>query len=103
MKRFALMTCASFALAAAGCEDTQDANAKIHQCLEGEYGTDEADDLMLDWELTCDETDSACKECIDCVMGAECRPLLDGDCSTECDEAEDIFADENDTDDDGWF
>jgi hypothetical protein len=95
MKRFALMTCAALALGAAGCEDTQDANAKINQCLEDAYGADAAEDLMFDWELTCDETESACKECIDCVMDAECSPLLDGDCSAECEEAEDIFADED--------
>jgi len=88
MKRYALMTCAILALAAMGCEDTQDANAKIQQCLEGEYGAEAAEDLMPDWELTCDEHDSECRTCIDCLVDAECDSLLDGSCDTSCDEAE---------------
>ena len=97
MKRFTLMTCALFALAAASCQDTQDANAKIQQCLEDEYGADTAENLMNNWELTCDERDSACKDCIDCVVDAECDSLLDGTCETSCEEAE--SAGEDDTDD----
>jgi hypothetical protein len=96
MKRFTLMTCVLFALAAAGCEDTQDANAKIQQCLEDEYGADAAEDLIADWELTCDERDSSCRTCIDCVVDAECDSLLDGSCDSPCDEA--ATADEDDTD-----
>jgi len=87
MKRFALMTCALFALAAAGCEDTEDANAKIQQCLEDEYGADAAEEMMPDWELSCDESEDACRSCIDCVVDAECTALLDGTCDDTCGEA----------------
>jgi len=41
MKRLALTMCAIFALAAAGCADTQEANAKIQQCLEDDTDTDD--------------------------------------------------------------
>jgi hypothetical protein len=98
MKRLALTTCALLALAAAACQDTQDANAKIQQCLEDEYGADTAENMMYEWELTCDETESACKDCIDCVIDAECGSLIDGGCSADCAEAEDFWADEADTD-----
>ena len=93
MKRFSLIACALFALAAAGCDDTNDANAKIQQCLEDEYGVGAAEDLMVDWELTCDESDDSCRACIDCVMDRECGALLDGACARSCDAAEDIYDD----------
>lgn len=84
MKRFAFIICALLSIMAFGCDGTDDANAKINQCLEDEFGADAAEALMPDWEISCDQSDDACRTCIECVMDAECDALLAGDCGTDC-------------------
>lgn len=86
MKAITLTICALFVLSFAivGCDTTEDANEKIEQCLADEYGDDEAQDLIGDWELTCEDEDEGCDECIDCIMDEECDAILNGDCSENC-------------------
>lgn len=84
MKKIALTICALFAVAAIGCNTTEYANDKIEGCLEDEYGTEEAEEMMEEWELTCEEGEEACDECIDCVVDNECSDILDGTCSDSC-------------------
>jgi len=84
MKRIAIIICAIFAIAAIGCHTTDYANDKIQGCLEDEYGTEEAEDMMETWELTCEEGEEACDTCIDCVVDNECTEILEGECSDSC-------------------
>ena len=86
MKRITLTMVALFALSTvfAACHDTEHANEKIQECLEEEYGEDEADNYYPQYELTCEDGEDACDECVDCVLDAECTDLLDGECSDTC-------------------
>ena len=86
MKRITLTIIALLALSLvfAACHDVERANEKIQDCLEEEYGEDQADDYYSDWELTCEDGDEACDECVDCVMDAECADLLSGECDDKC-------------------
>jgi predicted small secreted protein len=86
MKRIALVVCALFALALFGCNTTENANEKIKECLEEEYGADQADELMGQWEITCEDDDENCQECVDCVLDEECEGIFDGACDEACEE-----------------
>lgn len=83
MKRFMLVVLAVFVAVAIGCNTTEDANEKIEQCLVDEHG-DEAESLLDEWEITCDDKEEACKDCVDCVMDEECGAILDGACDELC-------------------
>ena len=86
MKRFTLTLIALFAFAAlfTACNDTEHANEKIMDCLEEKYGEGDAENHYSQWELTCEDGDEACDECVDCVLDAECDDLLDGECDDKC-------------------
>jgi hypothetical protein len=84
MKRIALVICAIFAFALLACDTVEDANEKIEQCLEDQYGAEEVDDKLPAYEITCDEEDDGCQECVDCVMDEECDAILDGTCDEFC-------------------
>ena len=84
MKTLTIAIGALFALAMIGCHNTEDANEKITECIEEEYGEEKVDDMLPAWELTCEDGDEICDECVDCVMDAECDALFDGDCQDSC-------------------
>lgn len=84
MKRFILMIIAAFSFAAIGCDTVDKANDKIDQCLADDFGDELTSDIEDEWELSCEDGDDDCDECVDCVMDTECENLLDGGCSYEC-------------------
>ncbi|MCP4610682.1 MAG: hypothetical protein GY845_18395 [Planctomycetes bacterium] len=84
MKRITMIICAIFAIATIGCHNTEDANEKIDECLEEEYGEDVSDETKSQWELDCEDGDDNCDECVDCVMDVDCDDFLEGSCSDEC-------------------
>ena len=84
MRYFIYVISAVFFVATMGCHNTEDANDKILDCLEDEYGEDEAEEMMSAWELTCEDGDDACDTCVDCVMDEECDAILDGECQANC-------------------
>ena len=74
----------TFSLAFAACENTEAANEKIKECLEDEYGEEEAETVFSQWELTCEDGEQECDECVECVLDEECEDLLDGSCDDTC-------------------
>ena len=84
MKRIALIICAIFAVAAIGCQDVEHANDKIQGCLEDEYGEEEAESMMEEWELTCEDGEEECDTCVDCIFDNECEEILDDACTDKC-------------------
>ncbi|MDJ0764534.1 MAG: hypothetical protein QNJ97_16270 [Myxococcota bacterium] len=86
MKRFTSILIALFAItmAVSACHNTEDANEKIEECLEEAYGAEEAEAVLAEWELTCEDGEDDCDDCVDCVMDAECDDLLDGTCDETC-------------------
>ena len=86
MKRYYLSIIALFAftLASTACENVDRANDKIKECLEDEYGEEEAQSLFSEWELDCEDGDEACDQCVECVMDEKCDALLDGSCDDTC-------------------
>ncbi len=84
MKRIVIVICAIFALTIVGCHDAEDANEKIDECLEEEYGENVSKEETSKWELTCEDGEEKCDDCVDCIMDTKCDKLLDGDCRDDC-------------------
>lgn len=85
MRNLIVILMTVFAFAAVGCETTEDANKKIDQCLEDEYGDALTEDISAGWELDCDDSEDDCKKCVNCIMDEDCGDLVDGSCSEKCD------------------
>jgi hypothetical protein len=84
MKPFMGFVCVVLACAAIACKTTDDANEKIDNCIAEEYGTDTGDEMQSTWELTCEDGEQVCDDCVDCVMDAECEAIFDGECESAC-------------------
>ena len=67
-----------------GCQTAEDANERIEECIEEEYGEEAIDEKMAKLEVSCEDGEDGCDECVDCVLDAECDALLDGECSDQC-------------------
>ena len=76
--------CALVSIMAFGCNSIDAANDKISDCLEDEFGEQDAEDKKSEWELTCDEEEEDCADCIDCVLDVTCSELFEGDCDDTC-------------------
>jgi hypothetical protein len=85
MKPFMGFVCALVACLAIACKTTDAANEKIDDCIAEEYGTDTGgDEMQSSLELTCEDGEQACDDCVDCVMDLECDAVLEGDCESSC-------------------
>ncbi len=84
MKSFIGFICVVLVFAMVACKTADDANEKIDDCIAEEYGTDATDEMRTSLELTCEEGEQACDDCIDCVMDAQCEDLFDGECRSSC-------------------
>jgi hypothetical protein len=81
---FIIALIASFALA--GCQTEEAANDKLEECIEDEFGDEAVDEMIVGYEVTCDEYDSEedCDECIECVVDADCEDIFAGECDDNC-------------------
>ncbi|MFO8071549.1 MAG: hypothetical protein R6V85_06700 [Polyangia bacterium] len=81
MKKLFVTAIAALFLAAVGCEDCEDACAKVKDCVKDEYGSDAASAARDQCMSYCDDDDDAC---IDCIMDKSCSKILAGDCMGKC-------------------
>ena len=84
MKGIAVFIMIALIATLGACHSTEDANEKLGDCLEAEYGEDAADEEKDQWELDCEDGEEECDECVDCIMDKECDEILEGGCNDSC-------------------
>lgn len=84
MKIITIISSAVFMFSVVGCHTTDNANGKLEECIEDEFGEEAVDERMGAWEIDCEDGEEACDECVDCVLDNECEDIMAGECADLC-------------------